>query len=298
MNDAEGSVTWVLRLPVPAAAAPVFESALAGLGGAVTSDLPDGEGLVTLSCYTEGRPGKADLVTKLAAAALVTAVPFPSFSLDALGARDWVSEAEAALPPFRVGRFFLYGGHVLDRPGNATLCLQIDAGLAFGTGRHETTRGCLLAMLALARRHRFRSILDMGCGSGVLAMAAARLWPAQILAVDNDPVAVRTARDNARLNALDPRISIFRGDGYRVLRRGQSFDLILANILARPLCAMAPDMARYLAAKGHAVISGILLSQQRAVLSRYASHGLFLAERVLDGEWATLVLSRRRLRRS
>ncbi len=295
MNQTEAAVTWVLRVWVPVAAAPVFEAALAGLGGAVTSDLPDGEGLLPLSCYMEGKPSQAALVTRLATAALAAKLPFPPYSLEALADRDWVAEAESALPPLSVGRFFVYGGHVVDQPGSAALRLRVDAGLAFGTGRHETTRGCLLAMQVLARRHRFRSILDMGCGSGILAMAAAKLWPARILAVDNDPVAVRTACDNARLNAVGHRIRITQGDGYRSLRPGQSFDLILANILARPLCAMAPDMARSLAANGYAVISGILLSQQRAVLSRHASHGLFLAGRILDGDWATLILSRRRL---
>src|SRR6266404_4068788 len=129
-------------------------------------------------------------------------------------ARDWVAESQRGLAPFRAGRFYVRGSHVEGRWPRGSLPLIIDAGMAFGTGRHETTRGCLLALDRLARRRRFVRLLDLGCGSGILAIAMARLWGAAVLAIDNDPQAVAVARDNAAINGVAERVTVTLGGGY------------------------------------------------------------------------------------
>src|SRR5262249_48670936 len=127
-------------------------------------------------------------------------------AIERLPTRDWVAESRRALPPINAGRFYLRGAHVKGPTPRGKIALHVDAGAAFGTGRHETTRGCLLALDRLARRHKFKRPLDLGCGSGVLALAAASLWPAKVLAADNDTDAVRVARENADINGLSDRL--------------------------------------------------------------------------------------------
>ncbi len=211
--------------------------------------------------------------------------------------KDWVGESRKALPPIMAGRFYVRGGHVAGPTPRGRLALQIDAGAAFGTGRHETTRGCLMAVDRLARRRSgFRRVLDMGCGSGILALAAARLWPAQVLGVDSDPDAVRVARENATINGLQGKVAVVRARGYgaAAVRRAMPFDLILANILARPLQRMAPSLGRHLVPGGRAVPSGLLIGQEPHVLEAHRRRGLVLDFRLRLGEWSILVLRKPR----
>ena len=164
--------------------------------------------------------------------------------------------------------------------------------MAFGTGRHESTFGCLLALTQLAQRRRFYNTLDMGCGSGILAMAMAHLWHCPVLAVDNDADSVRVAAENARENRVGEWIEAHCGDGYKshlVARRGP-YDLIVANILAEPLCAMATDLKRHLAPGGYVILAGLLTRQQRQVVARHRGQGMRLVKRLHFGEWTTLVL--------
>jgi ribosomal protein L11 methyltransferase len=169
-------------------------------------------------------------------------------------------------------------------------------GLAFGSGEHATTRGCLLALDDLARRRRLRRVLDLGCGSGVLAIAAAKTWPARVLAADNDPVAVAVAAENAALNGVADRVRVVESDGYRhpAIGAGGPYDLILANILADPLRGFARDLARRLAPGGAAVLSGIVDHQVRPVVLAHRPYGLRLRRTIAIGPWATLVLGRTR----
>jgi ribosomal protein L11 methyltransferase len=207
--------------------------------------------------------------------------------------RDWVAESRKALPPIVAGRFYLRGTHVKGPVPRGKIALQIDAGAAFGTGRHETTRGCLLAIDRLARKRiGFGRALDMGCGSGILALAAARCWPAQVLGADSDADAVRVARENVAVNGLLGRVAVVRARGYgaAAIHRAGPFDLILANILARPLQRMAPSLARHLAAGGRAVLSGLLSAQEPQVLEAHRRAGLILDFRLRLGEWSILVL--------
>ena len=207
---------------------------------------------------------------------------------------DWVAESQKALPPIRAGRFYLYGSHVTAPPPAGAIAIRIEAGQAFGTGRHETTAGCLIALTELAKRRRYRRPLDLGCGSGVLAIAMAKLWPVPVLAVDNDRDAVRMTRANARDNAVAALVRSLRSEGYgrAAIARSGPFDLVTANILAEPLSAMAGGLAGHLAPGGTAVLAGLLDRQAGAVLARHRGHGLALVRRYRLGDWTTLVLER------
>jgi ribosomal protein L11 methyltransferase len=169
--------------------------------------------------------------------------------------------------------------------------IEIDAATAFGTGEHPSTRGCLLALEALAHRRRFRRPLDIGAGSGILAIAAAKRLHRRVVAGDIDPEAVRVARHHARRNGLAGRIRVVRAAGYRsrVLRRSR-YDLILANILARPLALMARDLKRAIRPGGAAVLAGLLRRQEALVLAAHRAQGLSLERRLVIEGWSTLVL--------
>ncbi|HMB77473.1 MAG TPA: 50S ribosomal protein L11 methyltransferase, partial [Kiloniellaceae bacterium] len=228
--------------------------------------------------------------------AAVAGIAAPDVVVAALPETDWVAESQKGLPALRAGRFFLYGSHFEGALPSDAIALLVEANAAFGTGRHESTKGCLLALSALAKRRRFHRVLDMGCGSGVLAMAAARLWPCRVLAVDNDPVAVKVARVNAALNGVARQVATARSEGYRAAEVAAAgpYDLILANILAEPLNAMARDLQCHLAAGGLAVLSGLLDSQARQVRLRHRAQGLRLCRRIRLGDWTTLILQRPR----
>lgn len=215
--------------------------------------------------------------------------------IEAVAAKNWVAATELRLPPIVAGRFVVHGSHARENLPLGLVAIEIDAGLAFGSGEHATTRSCLLAIDRLARLTRFRRVLDVGCGSGVLAIAAARCWPARVLAVDNDPIAVRVAAENLALNLPKGRAAAVLAEGYRhpKIRLGRTFDLILANILAGPLIALASDLKRHLAPGGYAVLSGLLDRQAEAVLLAHRRQGLRLVARLDDGPWVALVLQRR-----
>ena len=205
---------------------------------------------------------------------------------------DWEAQSLASFPPVSVGRLTIVGAH--RPPPCQRFALCIDAGPAFGSGRHESTQGCLLALDWLARRRRVRRVLDVGTGSGILAVAAARLWPARVLALDNDPVAVAAARETVRRNGLSRRVTVVRGEGFHagtVQRLGRA-DLIVANIRPRPIAAMAPAFARYLRPGGAAVLSGLIAAEERQVLAAFRAVGLRLRRRIRLGAWVTLILTR------
>jgi ribosomal protein L11 methyltransferase len=190
------------------------------------------------------------------------------------------------------GRFVVHGSHARDDLPAGAVPIEIDAGLAFGSGEHATTRSCLTAIDQLARRHRFARVLDVGCGSGVLAIAAAKSWPAEVLGVDNDPIAVRIASANAALNGVGHRVRTVLAEGYAhsLVRRRRPFDLILANILADPLIELAPALRASLAPGGYAVLSGLLDRQADAVVAAHRRQGLRLLGWAQEGPWMALVL--------
>lgn len=220
--------------------------------------------------------------------------PLPAPVLSPLQIRDWVQLVQQHFKPIRAGRFYLHGSHIDTPPPVASLPLLMDAGAAFGTGEHETTRGCLLALdTLLKQRRRARSIarvLDMGCGSGVLAIAAAGALRVPVDAVDNDAVSVDVARENIRRNRVARYVRAQCGNGYDAsLARGR-YDLILANILARPLMRMARDLRAHLNPGGVAILSGLLVRQEAMVLFAHRCNGLRLQTQLRIGPWSVLVL--------
>jgi ribosomal protein L11 methyltransferase len=207
---------------------------------------------------------------------------------------DWTAKVQRDLAPVRAGRFIVHGAHDRARVRPARWAIEIEAGEAFGTAHHATTRGCLEAIDRLALRRTFREIADIGCGTGVLAIAAAMAWPrARVMASDNDPIATAIAAANARFNRVGARVRTATDAGlaHPALRSRQPYDLILANILAAPLVQLAPAFTRALEPGGVLVISGLLTVQTREVLGAYRSQGLRCQARLARGEWMTLVLS-------
>lgn len=239
-------------------------------------------------------PDGEEVARQLRPSCEAAGVELAGVEVEAVAAADWVGATQLRLPPVVAGRFVVHGSHARAGLPPGLEPIEIDAGLAFGSGEHATTRACLAAIDRLARRHRFRRVLDLGCGSGVLAIAAAHCWPARIVAVDNDPVAVRVADANLRRNLPSRRATVVLADGYRhpCVRRARPFDLVLANILADPLIEVAPSLARHLAPGGHAVLSGLLDRQADTVIAAYMRAGLRLEARLDDGPWVALVLRR------
>ncbi len=208
--------------------------------------------------------------------------------------RDWVAGALAGLKPVRAGRFLVHGAHDRARVGANDIGVEIEAGLAFGTGHHGTTRGCLLHFDRLLKRRRPRRVLDVGCGAGVLAIAAAKVLRGKAWLGDIDPVAVQVANANARLNGVGSlcRAVQSRGVEARALREGAPYDVVFANILAKPLRLLAPSLAAATAPDGEAIVSGLLLADVPGVLASWRAQGFYLAERIdLEG-WASVRLRR------
>jgi ribosomal protein L11 methyltransferase len=207
---------------------------------------------------------------------------------------DWVAHTLAALKPVRAGRFLLHGAHDRDKVRPGDIAIEIEAGLAFGTGHHGTTAGCLEVLTDVVTRERPRRALDLGTGSAVLAIALAKLARIPILATDIDPVATRVARENVRLNQMSSYVlcETATGFGHPAFARAAPFDLIVANILARPLMRLAPRMATHIAPGGSLVLSGILDRQRNAVVAAYVGQR-FRHVRTLHREgWVTIHLKR------
>jgi ribosomal protein L11 methyltransferase len=212
--------------------------------------------------------------------------------LSRLPDKDWVSESQKGLPPVVVPPFHLHGSHDAPRSG-AWLNIAMEAGNAFGSGHHGTTQGCLALLAAHMKAHRPRHIADIGCGSGVLAIAAAKAGCRDILASDNDPQAVTMSKANMRLNGVSPNMRCFTAEGLAHRHyRHRRFDLILANILAAPLRHLAGDFTRHLQPNGRVITSGILNEQARRVIARYRAHDLTVERKIIIGAWTSLCFKR------
>ena len=207
-------------------------------------------------------------------------------------AEGWLSRTYATFPEQKIGKLFVIRGTHLPQITDPTrIVLTLDAGVAFGSGEHGSTRGCLRALERIAYR-RPRRILDIGCGTGILAMASAALLHKPVLAVDIDPWSVLTSQHNARRNRLHHQLTCQLGNGWHTpaIRHKAPFDLVFANILARPLCLMAKNLAHALSDGGTAILSGLLQTQVPMVLAAHRRHGLVLDRLLQEGQWVTLIV--------
>ena len=250
----------------------------------------DGSGLWEVGGYFIEPPDQAGL------ALLALAFDAKPFVISELPETDWVAHVRRELSPIQAGRFFLYGSHDADKVPADKVPLAIDAAMAFGTGHHGTTQGCLIALDRLAEHGvTGANVADIGCGTAVLAMAAAKVWPdAAIYASDIDEIAIETALANLGFNDLEGKIACVTCPGFEdaTLTDAAPFDLVFANILKAPLVALAPDMARHTCPGSHVILSGILNEQAEDVVAAYAAQGFGLLESDVIGEWTTLTLQK------
>ena len=296
----ELSPTAVARLSTDAATAQLVGDALAASFDAdavAVAAFEEPEGRWSLAAHFRDRPDEAAvraLIAAVGGAAAADALVF-----ETLASTDWVRKSLEGLKPVEAGRFVVHGAHHRARVRANRIGIEIEAALAFGTGHHGTTRGCLLALDRILKEQRPRQILDVGTGTGVLAIAAAKALRRPVLASDIDGRAVTIARENARLNHAGGYVEIVHaaGLGRRRFRAGAPFALIFANILLEPLQRLATPMARLVAPNGHIVLSGLLTAQAGAALASYRARGLVLARRIRLEGWATLVLVRPAMRR-
>jgi ribosomal protein L11 methyltransferase len=250
-------------------------------------EVEDGSGLWEVGGYFTESPDETALLL------LSMALGAQPFVISEVPETDWVAHVRRELAPVAAGRFFVYGSHDADKVPADCEPLLIEAAMAFGTGHHGTTLGCLRALDRLANDGFVgENVVDIGCGTAVLAMAAARIWPSGVLASDIDEVAVDVARSNVAANGLTGRVTCYEAAGFAhpELEKAAPFDLVFANILKGPLVALAPDLGAHLQPGGYAILSGILNEQAQDVLSVYAQCGFNLVSEEKIVDWTTLVL--------
>lgn len=252
-------------------------------------EIEDGSGRYEVGVYFDEEPGDTELALM---AAIYGARPFV---VSEVPETDWVAHVKRELQPVEAGRFFVYGSHDADKVPADRIALLIEAAMAFGTGHHGTTKGCLLALDRLDRAgFRGRNVADIGCGTAVLAMAAAAIWGLPVIASDIDPVAVEVAEANCAANGLSGKVTCVEaaGFGHAELKARAPYDLVFANILKGPLIELAPDMAAHVGSGGYVILSGILTTQADDTVAAYKRAGFLLAKRDEIAEWTTLVLRR------
>ena len=285
---------WQIGLSVPAGAAEIFVQALEPLCYATATFVEDETAdLWRLTAYTVGPPPADQLVAAIAVATLRAEIDEPAVKCLPLADSDWVAVTRSAVEPVSAGRYFIRPSHLEEPSPSGAIVLTIDASTAFGSGDHGTTRGCLLALDHLAKERKVTHPLDLGCGSGILALAMACTWRQPVVASDIDEEAVRVTNENARINDVADLIKTYCASGFNTdITEAGPYDLVVANILLGPLVNMADDIARHLTTDGIAVMSGILGYQENDLRPAYVAAGLRFVSRIeLDG-WHTLVLSK------
>ncbi|HTH98330.1 MAG TPA: 50S ribosomal protein L11 methyltransferase [Stellaceae bacterium] len=290
-----GEPLW--RLAVNAAdevSADAYAAALGEVATAVTAFETEAKGPWLVQGFTQGKPDLDVVEGVLALAALAMGQGEPMLEAELLPDVDWLKLNQESFPPLRVGRYFVHGSHVAEPVPSGTVGLLIDAATAFGTGEHATTYGCLKALDQIARRGRRTRILDMGTGTGILGIAAAKTWNVPVLGCDIDRNSVKVAAENVRINGVAALMRCVPSDGYvgTQVRQGAPYDLIFANILARPLAAMAPDLAHNLLPGGIAILSGLLAHQERYVAAAHRAMGLVFQRRIARQGWHTLIFEK------
>ena len=252
-------------------------------------ELEDGSGSWEVSGYFTEAPDEIGL------AILSEAFRANQFMLSEIPETDWVAKVRRELKPVSAGQFFIYGSHDQHKIPEKSIPILVEASMAFGTGHHDTTLGCLKALDRLvAEGFVSFNTADVGCGTAILAMAAASVWPNLVFASDIDSVAVEVAKANVAANALSDKVFCVEADGFShpKLQTDRLFDLVFANILKSPLIELAPMISHRVAVGGRAILSGILVEQAEEVIARYAAVGLRLCDQEDIGEWSTLTLKR------
>lgn len=270
---------------------PIFECALEEVAAAVlTVMIEQGphKGKWELQAIFENEPDMNYVNQILKNTTRSAGILMPDICLNKMPDKNWLVECYQSFQPITIGRYYIYGSHITDVPPKDVIPIQIDAATAFGTGEHQTTHGCLSALNELDLTPK--SVIDVGCGSGILAMAYAKTFNKKADAVDIDPESVRVATLNAAQNGLSDLISVWQSDGYKDI--SQKYDLILCNILARPLMDMAADLKAHLNVGGQAILSGFLIKQERWVLKAHTDVGLKFVKRYRINGWSTLVVQK------
>jgi ribosomal protein L11 methyltransferase len=286
-----------IRIEVPEPALETYEAALGSVCATVGFFRDEANGRWLVEGVRQAGADEAALTGALALAAALTGVQAAPRRAP-VAAEGWLARTRAAFPEQVIGRrFAIRGTHLTGPTLPGRITLTLDAALAFGSGEHGSTRGCLLALECAARR-RPRRMLDLGTGTGILAMAAARLLRRRVAAVDIEPWSVRVTWQNVTLNRLAPLVRAWQADGWRDrrVRAGAPYDMVMANILARPLCLMAQSLATHLAPGATAILAGLLANQARQVLVAHRRCGLRLEAMIREGAWTTLVLRAPRAR--
>lgn len=289
------SPVWKVAFAVPARLGEAFAMAVEPFVGALSMFEAADKSRSDITGFAADEPDGRALREAVAACAVGHGVTPPPVDIVWLPAVDWVAENQASFAPIRAACFHVHDSYHRDAVPAGAIPIMIDAATAFGTGRHATTFGCLEAIARIANRRRraaLAPVLDLGCGTGVLAVAAAKRLHLPVTASDIDPDAVARARENAQQNGVAGLVTVYesRGLDAAVVRRHGPFGLVLANILARPLVALSPAIARATAPGGTVVLSGLLTTQEPQVLAAYRRQGLFLRDRIRRDEWSVLVL--------
>ncbi len=296
----QSALLWRVELSLPFKAVGIFAEQLGECASSVSCFEEQAsphfesqpEDIWKLQLYCEQHPDSAELLRRIALLSASLNIFPPALTIAVVADTDWVSQVQDNFPPLYAGRYFVHGSHYKDIIPHTSYPLHIDAGRAFGTGEHETTYSCLQAIDKLAKKRHFSHMLDMGCGSGILAIAMAKTWKKPVVAVDIDTQSVQVTHNNARINRCSAFITAGLSNGYRsrLVRCNTPYDLIASNILAKPLVAFAPDLAKHLAPGGIAILSGLLTYQEQKVLAAHRMQGLRLVERIERNSWSTLIL--------
>jgi ribosomal protein L11 methyltransferase len=286
---------WLLNIALPSHAAEFFADALGNEALAVTTITPPRHKIAQVQAIYNYEPDAKQIGSKLTILSAALSIPVPKHTVHVAPPLDWLKKVATDFPPLRIARWTVHGAMHRHKLPHRLYALQIDATNAFGTGEHPTTRGCLLLLDKILKSGKKpKRIVDIGCGSGILAMGAIQSTRGLAVAVDLDPDSVQIALSNVRKNGLGRHIMVglSRGYGASLVRRHAPYDLIMANIFAKPLSQIAKDLKQNLRSGGIAILSGLLTSQANMVIAAHKMQGLALLEHMKIGEWSVLALER------
>lgn len=289
---------WLIKVRVSGKTVRIFENALEPFCTALSTMLVDPDKkdeTWDLKGYTDVVPDK-ELIQKalVKAAKYATVVPIPKPNYIQIKPKNWLSENLANFPPLKIGYYLICSSHSVQKNTASGIILQLNAGTAFGSGKHPSTAGCLIALSVLARKKYFKRPLDIGCGSGILALAIAKTWHRRVIACDIDKEAIRVTSANAKLNNVKKLISVCSGNLFKahLVLKHRPYDLVVANILTRPLKAMSKDLTKYLKPGGVVILSGFLQRDSRSIIQKKIIHGLRLIQTININGWVTIIMRR------